>query len=52
MELRNKGVLKSLQDLQTFWGHMLSKESERGSSAVVAPADREQQGVLCMYSSV
>lgn len=46
MELRKKGVLKSLQDLRTFWDHMLSKESEGESSAVVAPVDRDQQGVF------
>ena len=46
MELRKKGVLKSLQDLKTFWDHMLSRENGTESSAVATAAvHRGQQGV-------
>ena len=46
MELRKKGVLKSLQDLKTFWDHMLSRENDTERSAVATAAvHRGQQGV-------
>ena len=35
MELRKKGVLRSLQDLQTFWEHMLSQENDTESLVAV-----------------
>ena len=49
MELRKKGVLRSMHDLQIFWDHMLSQEDDTETSAVATAAvDRGQQGVLCI----
>ena len=53
MELRKRGVLRSMQDLQIFWDHMLSQEDDTETSVVAtAGVDRGQQGVLacmCVY---
>ena len=61
MELRKRGVLRSMQDLQIFWDHMLSQEDDTETSAVATAAvDRGQQGVLhicwcacvCVYACI